>query len=212
MVPLLPLGLLLCLVRPGLANSGRSASSTVENELIVVLRQYHSLQRRLAILAEALEPLPGRPVPAWSVVPRPSVASRYPSDFDVVRVGGTGPRLNNSTSGHSDTQQNADVTDVQTATRLLLASPHVRSVSPQRLVNRRPLAAASADGGKGGEIPTARTGGGSRGLFGRQGVNSEARNAAEVLEASRLWEQGITGQVGAAAGLAVAVICLDGRP
>jgi len=204
---------------------GGIAGTVIENELIVVLREYHSLQQRLAIITEALADLQ-QPMPppsgydssnkinsssirgasnsnspsaastAWRVVPRTNAASQYPSDFEVVRVG----RAGNATEGSTSALTAA-------ATGMLLSSAHVRSVTPQRLVRRRPLAEDTAPGGRSqpsgardeGTTPDLRHHLGNhrqRRLFKDDGTDRrKARNAAEALDAGSLWASGVTGKV-----------------
>lgn len=88
------------------------SSSTVENEYIVKFKGYYKSQVRENYIATVLN---SSGIKEWKIIPRKNVASKYPSDFDVVRF---------------------KEADKYQGLKALNNHPLIKIVTPQRLVHR----------------------------------------------------------------------------
>lgn len=88
------------------------SSSIVENEYIVKFKGYYKSRVRENYIATVLN---SSGIKEWRIVPRTNIASKYPSDFDVVQL---------------------KETDKYPGLKALNNHPLVKTVTPQRLVHR----------------------------------------------------------------------------
>ncbi|EZA58379.1 hypothetical protein DMN91_005650 [Ooceraea biroi] len=88
------------------------SSSIVEDEYIVKFRNYYKTDVRKNYIETALK---SSDIKDWRIIPRNNVASKYPSDFDVIRL-----KAANKYQG----------------LKALNDHPSIKSVTPQRLIQR----------------------------------------------------------------------------
>ena len=88
------------------------SSNIVENEYIVKFKGYYKSQVRENYIATVLN---SSGIKEWKIIPRKNIASKYPSDFDVVQL---------------------KETDKYQGLKALNNHPLIKTVTPQRLVHR----------------------------------------------------------------------------